>query len=233
MLLSACGSPQAARDLDQAMDLYGRGSYAEALTEAEAAAASGQGTVKDQANYIAGLSAYRLGELDRAEQALNQAARSTNRETAGSAYAMLGTLRYESRRYSEAAEAFRSASELLSGEEAAEAARQATAASDAAHGKPPANLPHGMRRATADSATGTWTIQLGAFRDRSNADSAANDVRGTASKHGLGQVSVVPTRDAAGKPVYAVRVGSFATRRAADDARRALGRLDSWVTRED
>ena len=121
--LAGCESTPRAGDLDQALSDYEAGRYALAHSRATEAISGATGSDRQNAAYLAGLSAYRLGKLDEAERRLMTASQSTDSATKANAHAMLGLIRMDQRRPREAAGFFTSASAGLKGEDARQAAR--------------------------------------------------------------------------------------------------------------
>lgn len=74
-----------------------------------------------------------------------------------------------------------------------------------------------------DAPTGPFSIQLGAFGNRANAEKLAAEVAANASAMGMGQPRIVPTTRN-GQTLFAVRVGGFNDRRAAATARDRFGK---------
>jgi cell division protein FtsN len=71
--------------------------------------------------------------------------------------------------------------------------------------------------------SGTFTVQIGAFSTFIRAQMQADRYRARAQSAGLSTPRIVQTINTQGAKVYAVRVGRFTTRGAADAARQALG----------
>ena len=68
-----------------------------------------------------------------------------------------------------------------------------------------------------------YTIQVGAFANKTNADNAARVYAAKASRAGLGSVLVTPSTSSQGRVVNLVQVGRYATFNAANTARAKLG----------
>jgi hypothetical protein len=177
---------------------------------------------REQAAYLAGLSAYQLGNLPAAEQELSVAATSTDASTAGNASVMLGQLRLDQRRPREAATSFGDASRLLSGEDARQAAWHAGLA---------------YREAGDEDAAKRW-LDTASSRQFDAQDSAAPALQ-TASKTPSSSARTVAS---AAPPVtreleavgFTLQVGAFTdkkrAKRAAEDAeelakKESLGRV--------
>ena len=92
--LAACGgaSTTGASRLAAAHSAYERGAFEEAQREAVAAERSSSGVAREEATYLAGLSAARLGRLSDAEASFRTAMTSTDRDLAERARRSLETL---------------------------------------------------------------------------------------------------------------------------------------------
>ena len=73
------------------------------------------------------------------------------------------------------------------------------------------------------SGTGQFTVQLGAFSSFQRAQVQADRYRVRAQAAGMSTPRIVQTTNTQGAKVYAVRVGRFASRSAAETAQKALG----------
>ena len=184
-----------------------------------------------RADYRAGLSAYGSGDNELARLRLTAAVTELHGEEAAKARAALGLVELAQDRPAEAAEAFAVAWPALHGHDARQAARFAAAAyrqladDDAAavwdrRAHPQQDRPR--RR-------GSFTIQVGAFRERSRAERAAIDAAEVAEQTGLGPVRIVTRNDHRGTALYIVQLGSFGTRTEAASARARVGNLQYIV----
>ncbi len=198
------------------------------------------GLDRDQAAYLAGLSAYHMGDLQQARQRLNLAVRSADSATAARAQAALGLVAIREDRHREAAALLEAAVGGLQGDDARQAAYQALIASELAGdgARDSQGLPHAFSGSPAFSGRGgggsepaLFTIQVGAFRDRKRAIEAAADAAPVARRHRLGPVSIVPVTDDRGQRLYLVQFGGFRTRSEAVNVRGRLGRLQFIIAR--
>jgi len=237
--LFACESTPAAVDLDRANAAYAAGDLTAALDHAQQAQRSGDGRVRSQAAYTGGVAAYRLGRLDEAERRLQVASASSDREVAGRARAMLGTINMDRNRPREAADHFRTAADLLSGDEAARAAYEAGLALRAA-GDPvgarsqliiASGEGSGSLRTDAQRELGRtgFTVQAGAFGARANAERLASELQRRGPHGRVWPVRIVLGTARDGSTIHIVQVGEFTTRQAAEQARRDLGHLEYRV----
>ena len=218
--------------LGRAVADYEVGRYETAAGTAEAAMQTSSGPRRQDAAYLAGLSAYRLGRIDEAERRLMTAAGSNRPQTAGRANAMLGIIRLDQNRPREAAELFEAASRMLTGSDGMHAAGHAQMArrragmsgSSSVIGR---DASVGAQRPT--TVAGQFALQVGAFRDADGADRAARQAQAIADRAGLGPVRIVPGTDERGGTLYLVQFGRFASRSAAAAARSEIGSLDYIV----
>lgn len=239
-LAGGCKSAPSPRSLNSALADYEAKRYR--LAEHKAATIAGQtrGLMRDKAAYLAGLSAYQLGDLDQAQRQMATAAKSSDRTTAGRAKAVLGLVRVDQHRPHDAAVLLAEASGALTGENSRQAAYQAALAYQEAGEETSgatwfriadAEQPTGQRAGAINSEAraARFSLQAGAFRQRQHADNAARNVADVAQQHGLGGVRVLESRDQRGRILYFVQFGRFESRSAASSARRLIGRLDVIV----
>lgn len=222
-VLGGCASTQTTSSYDRALAAYQAHRYSTAHSHAVDAIRASAGQQRDEATYIAGLSAYLLGDIDEAELRLSAASRSGNAAVAANAKAMLGQVRMDQNRTAEAERLFREAAAELRGSDAREAERYAAMANGSG------DHAGGSGGSWASSGNGSFTLQAGAFSDRRRATSAAEEAQALASRDGLGSVRIVPSSDSRGRTLYLVQFGSFDTRSAAAQARSQIGRLDYIV----
>src|SRR5262245_42268725 len=102
--LTGCGSKEKTGDMKTAVADFNNGRYTQSRDAATQAMGKSSGSAKDDAAYLAGLSAYQLGDTDEAERRWVVSANSSNEETAANSKAMLGQLRLDQNRPREAAE---------------------------------------------------------------------------------------------------------------------------------
>lgn len=216
--------------MSRALSDYEAGRYETAAGGAEEAMQSASGPQREDAAYLAGLSAYRLGRTEDAEGRLLTAAGSSRPETAGKAKAMLGIIRLDQNRPREAVDLFEAASRTLTGSDGMRAAEHARIARQRA-GIPETSDSRQYALAPSESASvaGLFALQVGAFRDADGADRAARSAQAIADRAGLGPVRIVPGADERGGRLYLVQFGRFASRSAAAAARSELGSLEYIV----
>lgn len=238
VLLPAVGcTPPKATRLDTANTAYQRGDYALAYREG-AAVAEGRITPppsaaqRQEAAYVAGMSAYRIKDVNDAERYLNMAARSSDSQLAGSALATLGLIYREQNRFEQSAHVLTQAATRLVGQDRANAyfyaalAQQRlgrwtdarTSLSQAAR----ATSNPSFQRQIADQLQVTgFTVQLGAFTDQANAQRTAQTYAAQATRLGYGAPQITPAI-LQGKQMYLVQVGHFPSHSSAAGAQANL-----------
>jgi tetratricopeptide (TPR) repeat protein len=243
--------------LDQAVVDFNQQRYTQAHQKAKAIADRPSSPNRHDAAYIAGMSAYQLGQIDEAERQLQTAINADNAETAARAKAVLGQIRLDQRRWRDAALLLTQAADTLSGEDRLRAAANASLAYQnlgdldsartwraMASGRAPQNaspsspssssgdaLPTVVTSAPGGGKAGStgFTLQVGAFQEKKRAESAAKEALRVAQREGWGQARIIPRRDERGRPTYLVQIGAFPTRESAAAARARIGRLDYIV----
>ena len=218
----------------RAVEAYDAGNYQQAYKDATAEYSRTSGLRKDQAALMAGLSAHALGHYDEAKQWLEPLTRHADRDISGRAAATLGLIDARQGDNAAAAALLSSAGRKLSGEAAAHANFEAGEAYAALGRVSAARLQYRLAEATTtDPALKAlitdrlgmdgYTVQVGAFSSRTNADRKANQIRPRASSLGLGAPRIVERAGAGGQRLYLVQIGSYKTEREATAARTRLG----------
>lgn len=230
MVLTGCAGGSSKR----AVQLYEAGQYAEALREAEQRAQTAQPPERDRAALIAGMSAYELRRYPEAERWLRPLTHSATPEVAAKAGATMGLIQVSRERYSAAAIDFSSAARRMTGDEAARAwffagecysiMGRLDQAEDA-YGKARALAQDSGVRTRVDNRmkAGSYTLQLGAFANRANADRALALGAQRASRAGLPAPVIVATPDVTGRTIFLVQVGRYGSRDEASADRSRLG----------
>jgi hypothetical protein len=222
---AGCASTPSGGTVDGAVTVYGEARYEDALTLATEAMRTPNATDRADAAYIAGLAAYRMGDTDEAERRLLKAVDAPDATTAAKARAMLALVRLDQHRPREAAELFQKAVTDLPPEDAVHARRYGGAAAREA------GLTDSFSTTLADDAVfdemevsdGSFTLQVGAFRERKRARSAAAAAEPRTVAAGIGRPRVLSRADAARRTMFVVQVGRFETRGAAAGMRAHLG----------
>jgi len=218
--------------LATAYQSYHSGNYAAAYSQAKPFADS-YGSASTEGAYLTGLSAFQLRNGSEAERYLHQAVRGEDRTIGGQSMAMIGRIYAGQNRHERAIEAYAEAARRLTGEDRANALFY-TALSQQSLGQwEPARINLIMaKQASSDAAFITkvdsyvgvraWTVQVGAYSDQRNAQSAATNISGKTNSMLMGTPRLVPATDANGKKLVLVQVGQFPSEFAAMSARNRL-----------
>ncbi len=237
-LVGGCTTSQNQPGMGGVYSAYQAGDFPIAYQRASALASS-RGSVGREAAYMAGMSAYRMGQLDRAEHYLRFAAQETlDRKLTGDAQAGLGLVALRRGDFRAAEIALLTASENLQGEDRANASYFAAVAQQR-QGKTNdarANLTLArsltsdadLRRQIDDqlSVTG-YTLQLGAFSSQANAQAMAQRVSGQINLARVGALRVVRALSADGQRLYLVQVGQYSNHASALEGRARLGSISA------
>lgn len=238
--LGGCASSPPAAAKPTYVELFNQNKYQEAYTAASEAIPKSQGPAREQAQYYAGLSASRLNRHTDAEKLLGPLTQSRDTLVAGNASAELGLIALEKSRFKEAAELLEGASNKLVGNDAARAAVYAGDARRSMNEPGPARAMWERAKALnptdptvrnmidarlsptpAPASSGKYTVQLGAFSSRLNAQAQLDRHLSRASSVGVPlRIVQVTSR---GRTLFAVRAGRFISKPEADRIARELG----------
>ncbi|MGQ0627027.1 MAG: SPOR domain-containing protein [Phycisphaerales bacterium] len=230
---------------------YRAGDYAGALAAAEAEAQGTTGAARERAALMAGLSNYALKRADEATTWLLPLIESEDPKIAGTAAWTLGSIAYDKGNYPKAITLLATAKPKLKGDDAAKAlalegdchARlNKPAEARAAYAEAAALATDESLRASLTSRAGgvipvplgggpstippgtRYVIQLGAFGNRASAEKLAANSSAAVVRAGQGRPRVVQRSDrATGQGVFAVRVGDYGSRQAAEAVLGQLG----------
>jgi len=243
MIQVGCSSSHKGAQQDY-RELYSQHRYAEAYKAALEAETSGSSVQKEQAALIAGLSAAALDKYDESDKILRPLIKSGDQTVSGKAEAQVGLNAYKQDRHAEASELLTDAATKLTGDEAARASMyagdalraqgrtsEAKASYERAQGQVQGDSTLKVLisdrlaavSGTQTTGTGQFTVQLGAFSSWQRAQVQADRYRARAQSAGLASPRIVQTTNQQGVKVYAVRVGRFANRSAAENVQRNLG----------
>ena len=206
-----CESAPKATDTIDAESAYRRGDFVSAERLGREAMQSEQGLPREEAAYIAGLSAAKRGDLEAATRDLQIAAASSDADLAARANASLGAVERARGEDSASRQAFRRAStspDPLIADRAERLAGDARGAGGAA--------------STSGPSSG-FVVQAGAFSTEQAARARASSLASTVRQAGFGDPRVVRIRSRDGKSLWAVQIGAFSDRRQAGAARDRLG----------
>jgi septal ring-binding cell division protein DamX len=244
-------SPQ--MGLRQATADFNAQRYSQSLQKAKQISERAPAGQREDAAYLAGLSAFQLGQMHDAERLFTVASGSSNGQTAANSKAMLGQIRLDQRRPKEAIPLLTDASRTLEGSDAQKAAYSAAIAyqqsgdtasarkwlaiaegNSAAATPEPAPVSKSAsggssaslyhRPASQPNAGVGFTLQVGAFNDKKRAMKAAQEASALAKRDGLGTVQILQRKDDRGRAMYVVQFGAFSTRESAAAAKTRLGR---------
>lgn len=230
-LQAGCESgPQASSRLSLALGHYDAQQFNLAHQHAVEVARSPSATAaeREQAAYLAGLAAFRSGDMDEAELRLSALGTASDPRLLASSQALLGQIRLAQKRPAEAAALFDAATRGLDATDARQARRYAAVAHFEAGNHVAARQRHDFA-SEPSTLRGGFTLQVGAFSDPARADQAAAQAADIARRHGLEPTTIRQTTDSRGRPLFLVQFGHFPTRHAAAQARTSLGRLDYIV----
>ncbi len=224
---------------------YRQGAWLKAYDEGTAAEATLRGEDRARAALVAGASAARLGELDRAELFLTTATQSNDRAVRSSALVSRASVREAQSNVGGARRDLEDALPLLSTSEASRVrgelqrlsapAGSRVAASTVATVKsaepPPAKPVVAPGRTTPMASAERWVLQAGVFSRRTSATKRVTQLASDCARLKLG-TPVIEEIQASGRPAFRVVLGIFSTRENAENARRELGRNDIIVQAE-
>ncbi len=235
----------ASPELSKAAEDFREARYQSAFDQAKAVSRSSGSPIREQAAWIAGLSAYQMQNLDEAELQFMAAARSQDPRLVTDTKIMMGDIRVLQKRWSDAARCYRDAAQSLSGEERARVlsyaevsdsyargSSGATAAAPPPSGSSASRPPAGASTAGAsrpDDGPSSFSLQAGAFQNERNARRRATEIASSTRSAGLGEPRVVRTRDPGGREYWAVQVGTFSSRQSAESARTKVPSLELIV----
>lgn len=243
VIASGCSSNQSAKG--DYVKAYEGGRYTDAFESASKQATTGTGPKRDQAALIAGLSAQALNRDNDAEKYLGMVVNSPDAKIAGESGAALGLLAVERGQYAEAADLLGTAGRKLEGDNGARAfmyagdAYKSLGKTSEARGmwslaqtkvkndaglrvmigdrlNAPIVTPVAPKAPTKAGAT-MFTVQVGAFSSYTNAQKQLSRFRA------YGSPRVVEVTDSKGKKLFAVRVGTYATRPEAERIKNNIG----------
>lgn len=209
---------------------YDAGHFQEAYNAAVTLSRRGDLDTRDQASYLAGLSAYRMQQYLSVDRYLSPLIHAPDPAVAGRAAGTLGLADMERGNYREAATHFKDAAERLKGQEKAEASYRAGLAYKQANLAGQARMQFliaqgGSRDNTflakvdKELRSNGFTLQLGVFAARANADAMARDFQSTLAAKQLGPASILAGTGDRGETLYYVHVGIFNSYSAALRAR--------------
>lgn len=240
--LLGCQSTPKTQSGSDAMSYYRMGNYQQAYKTAVAQAGSTHGSTADQAHFIAGMSAYKLGNESEAINHLTLATNSHDDALSGPANATLGLVFANRREYPSAIMHFQRAVRQLHGQDRANAYFQLGSAEQKLGRWASARTDMSMAISNSSDAdfrkavsqrmdAHAYTLQFGAFSRKPNAADKARQVASQTQAAGLGNPIIV-SAEAGGNTLFLVQAGSYSTYDEALAARRRIPRTDVIVTRK-
>lgn len=231
-----CNEPSKATPADM-RDLYEARKYRQARLAALDVADGSFGRQRDEARYIAGLSAYRLGKSNEALRDLTPLIRNADDDLAGNAAATAGLIHIDAGRDDEALDVLRIAARKLEGNDrgrvyhyigqihqrAGRWAEARTAMSLALSNARDPDLRQVIREQMNVSA---FALQFGAFASPSHAHQRLKQVAPEVIAKRIGAVVINPSVTRSGERLYLVQAGRFVTHDQADQARDRLSIQD-------
>jgi len=231
-----CNEPSKATPADM-RDLYDARKYRQARLAALDVADGSFGRQRDEARYLAGLSAYRLGKSNEALRDLTPLIRNADDDLAGNAAATAGLIHIDAGRDDEALDVLRIAARKLEGNDrgrvyqyigqihqrAGRWAEARTAMSLALSNARDSDLRQVIREQMNVSA---FTLQFGAFANPAIADQRLKKVAPQVTAKRIGAAVVNPSITRTGERLYLVQAGRFVTHDQADQARDRLNIRD-------
>jgi len=235
-LMTGCNEPSKATSSDM-MRHYEARQYRQARAAALVVVDGSFGRQRDEARYIAGLSAYRLGKSNEALRDLTPLIRHADDELAGNAAATAALIHIDAGQDDQALRVLRIAVDKLRGNDrgrvyhyigqihqrAGRWAEARTAMSLALSYSNDANLRQVIREQMNVAA---FTLQFGAFQNASIADQRLRAVTPAVTAKRIGAAVINPSITPQGQRLYLVQAGRFVTHQQAQQARTRLGISD-------
>jgi len=215
------------------VDDYQQGRYDRASHGAIRAVRDAGAPDRDVARLTAGLSAHALGRDDEATEWLRPLTTNADDQIAGKALATLGLIAFDAGEHRTAAKSLSRAAGKLTGDDSAHAAMIAGDAYvnlesfDAARlqyrlAQSSAHAPS-LKREIASRLGDGFTLQVGAFANRTNAERSKRHLAQNRSVAALGEPVVLQRTDNRGARLFLVQVGRFSTKRDAKAAQLRTG----------
>lgn len=239
LALGGCGSSQPKASLVDAVNSYRGGNYKEAYEQSVPMVGAVGGRQSDEATYMAGMSAYRLGKDEDALRYLGKLTEHNDGTISGPAAATVGLIMAKRGQHDRAVHYYQMSLPRLKGNDLAQAYFN-LALSEQKVGRWAQARPHlvlaatnatdpALRAAAEDRVrTAGFTLQFGAYKVEKSAQQRAREVAPFSDRAGLGQPRVVPL-DSRGRRLYHVQVGNFSTHEAALNGKNRLNRTDVSV----
>jgi len=198
---------------------YDAGRFQEAYGAAVTLSRRGDLDTRDQASYLAGLSAYRMQQYLSVDRYLGPLTHTPDPAVAGRAAGTLGLADMERGNFREAAAHFKNAADRLKGQEKAEATYRAGLAYREAGLTSQARIqfviaqgaskdPAFLAKINRELKSSGYTLQLGVFAGRSNAEALVREFK-SGRGASIGEPRIVTAEGNRGETLYSVYVGTF------------------------
>ena len=210
--LAGC-QPKSLTAIDRSLQEYGDGQWL--LSKMWAEESIGNHANVDEANYMIGLCEFQRNRLNSAKQWFEKSSQSQNREVRSKSNAMLGIIAESNGDPQAASIAFAAAANELVGRD-----------KQRALSKTSPNTPQ-----TAHAPSGYFTLQFGAYRDKSNANTFIQSLNTTLDIAGLDNAWITEETDRLGRTMFLVQAGRFPSRTSAS-SRRKRGDLPQCIVAE-
>ena len=231
--LTGCAGGGAPRSSYSYIEDYEHGRYDRASVDAIRVVRDQGAPDRDVARLTAGLSAHAMGRHDEATVWLRPLTTNRKNEIAGKALATLGLIALEDGEHRTAAKSLSRAAGKLRADDSARAAMFAGDSYAKMGSFDAARLQYRLAQASAKSSAlkreirsrlgDGFTLQVGAFADRNNAERSRRRLSQNRSFSALGDPVVLQRIDARGTRLYLVQVGHFSTLRDAKAAQLRTG----------
>ncbi|MCB9848967.1 MAG: SPOR domain-containing protein [Phycisphaeraceae bacterium] len=243
LLGSGCAGSTAQRA--SYVEQYEQGRYTQASVNAIRVVRDSGAPDRDLARLTAGLSAHALGRNDEASVWLRPLTERSDDQIAGKALAALGLIALEDGEDRTAAKLLSRAAGKLRGDDSAHAALFAGDAYSNLGSFEAARLQYrlaqssakdpGVKALVASRLGEGFTLQVGAFANRGNAERTRRRIEQDSVLDTLGEPTVLARKDNRGGTLYLVRVGHFHTERDARAAqlRTGVGGIITLASAED
>lgn len=234
--------------MQMARSAYAAGEWQRAAPPAQRVAGIG-GYLQTEAAHIAGMSAYRTGDIDAAMKWLNIAKsdRNRDRDRAGEAYATMGRIHADRKQHDRACAAYVEAAERLTGQAQIDAWYGAAESARALNRPTQARSYYTLARAGSSDEdfrnkmgqaldVSGWTIQIGPYADKEEARAVAQLIAHQSRYQQVGDPRLLTVLLEGGGHGYVVHLGQFARYETAAEARKQINisktvvvPLDQWV----
>ena len=202
--------PKKLTAIDRSLQEYVDGQWL--LSKMWAEEAIGNHRDVDEANYIIGLCEFQRNRLNSAKQWFEKSSQSQNREVRSKSNAMLGIIAESDGDTQAASIAFAAAaSELVGRDKQRALSRTSTNTIKTAH-----------------APSGYFTLQFGAYRDKTNATQSVESLNSMDENIGLGNAWLKEENDSIGRKMYLVQAGKFVSRTSAN-SRKSMGDLPKCI----